>query len=1457
MFLLPINGTSKNLPAPLKPMEQECRALTVLQDNTVPQVVAIVNSAGSQLPDLCAKDRQLPQMEPATGSIVENIKLLEAPTVSDPISFKKRYPGVLKAENRLEKWLPSLLDLSLRNSHLNFNRTSKRAVALLCPDCKGLEKGMASNGEYSIWPRPDSWVNTAPDIETSYREINEENHPARPLSLTSEMSHQSLYATLEEGELNSRLTLLERTARSGMEEGGANTLFLILGFLIWRESGLNEIDRYAPLILIPISIKRNTTGDGFRIQQIDEEPQLNVTLIHKLQTDFGICVAPNLENGSGIKLSETIRLFMDAVKNRPGWRVVEDVCISTLTFSRFFMWRDLHDNSDKFRQNALFQHLVENPNVPFEPTPPSDLRYIDQSRRPSDILCPFSYDSSQLRAVRAAANGQSIVLQGPPGTGKSQTIENIIVNVLCQGKSVLFAARKRAALNVVHKRLVDVGLGPFCLELHSNRATQESFRKQLHEAIGVSGTVPNELWENLTGRLGELEDELNESSQAFHLLRDFGKSAHWVISKLIEHEEVPDVPLHFGGSKLRTAEEFDRMRESITELAVAAQLINVPATHALKAVRLTDWKYGIEDLADKRIHFVAEAIKAHRSAASALFSKMGLNAEAASLSLHRLIGEFAELLMMAPVVTRAMLSEPDWNALRAELNHWVELGRACEQRHATLISNYSEALFSLPLQQLIKKIEERKVTPSFFKKWLISAFVRKAVCAVRKDPKAPMDMGTLEMELRMASALVSDKATLIEQDQRLANLFGPIWRGLNSNWDQLRDVIHWADRFQSVLAKIADTNLDGQDKIIRLWKRLATERATLFSAGTPGGKLVATFNENLKKLDEERSCMDTLLELDPRIAWGDETDSGFFKKVEMTLGNIEANLTQFRNWTFYQKTCAKAEKLNLSDIATALEQGKIEIGQLNAVFEKSLADWWARTVLTSVPSLSNFIGKRHESKIQEFRETSEQIRELAKKEAFTRIAAMVDHGRDGSESGELRRFVKGGRKTIRRFIEKCANALLNYKPCFLMSPLSVAQYLGPNFPGFDIVIIDEASQIPTYEAIGVIGRGKQVIVVGDSQQLPPSAFFEHQADKDDYIENDLPAELESILEEVQAAGVQQLHLEWHYRSRHESLIAFSNQKYYENRLNTFPAAFMEHPGLGIRWCEVPDGVYDHGRTRTNRREAEMIVAEVVRRLRQPETRESLGIVTFSVSQQHLVEDLLDEARTRYPEIEPFFSTADEPVFAKNLETIQGDERDVILFSVCYGPDALGQVRMHFGPLNHRGGERRLNVAITRARRQLLVYSTLRPEQIDLSRTRAVGVHHLKDFLEYARRDRAESYEVKPPVPLESMSPIKRSIYNELTKRGHIVDTQFGCGSYRIDLAVRDPEIPGRYLLGIECDGENYCNAASAHDRDHVRREILQNLGWRMHHIWSMEWLLQRKEEIDRLEAAIARASQES
>lgn len=366
--------------------------------------------------------------------------------------------------------------------------------------------------------------------------------------------------------------------------------------------------------------------------------------------------------------------------------------------------------------------------------------------------------------------------------------------------------------------------------------------------------------------------------------------------------------------------------------------------------------------------------------------------------------------------------------------------------------------------------------------------------------------------------------------------------------------------------------------------------------------------------------------------------------------------------------------------------------------------------------------------------------------------------------------------------------------------------------------------------------------------MPPTNFFQRGANESEF-DGDVEGDLESILDECLAVGIPRHSLNWHYRSRHESLIAFSNHAYYGSNLITFPSAVTRDSA--VVWRKV-DGIYAKGSGQTNQMEAEAIVAETVKRLTDPafiESSQTLAIITLNSKQQKLIEDLLDGARRKYPEIEPYFDEElPEPVTVKNLETVQGDERDVILLGICYGPTELGtgSMSMNFGPLNRDGGERRLNVALTRSKQEMVVFTSFDPSLIDLNRTSARAVRDLKHFLEFAHRGPSALAEAVQGSVGGFDSPFEEAVANRLQEKGWEVVTQVGVSRFRIDLGIVNPDRPGDFLVGIECDGATYHRSATARDRDKVRAAILEGLGWDLLRVWSTDWFVEPEREIERL-----------
>ena len=510
------------------------------------------------------------------------------------------------------------------------------------------------------------------------------------------------------------------------------------------------------------------------------------------------------------------------------------------------------------------------------------------------------------------------------------------------------------------------------------------------------------------------------------------------------------------------------------------------------------------------------------------------------------------------------------------------------------------------------------------------------------------------------------------------------------------------------------------------------------------------------------------------------------------------------------------------------------------------------------PEVAGFDGAAHEQLVERFG----RMDALALEHNCARVAhahyERLPQGGGGGQIGILRReFEKRRRhKPIRTLMTEAGRAIQAIKPVFMMSPMSVAAYLPPGRISFDLVVFDEASQVKPVDALGSLARASQAVVVGDDKQLPPTSFFDTATQGvDDDDDDNVTGDLESVLGLMRAQGCSTRMLRWHYRSRHESLIALSNREFYDDGLMVFPSPDSERIAFGLRFHHLPNAVYERGTSRRNPIEAEAVAEFVMRHARET-PHLTLGVATFSTAQREAIMDHLELKRRQDDSCETFFAAhTEEPFFVKNLENVQGDERDVILISVGYGRDRDGRVTMNFGPLNREGGERRLNVIITRARIRCHVFSNLTSDDISAGAS-ARGVQCLRSFLAYAQTGDLSGLPT-PQSNFEVDSPFQRAVESRLRGLGYEIQSEVGVKGFFIDIAVVDPERRGRYLIGVECDGATYHSSLAARDRDRIRASVLRGLGWKLHRIWSTDWFANPDRELRRTVEAIEKARAES
>lgn len=661
--------------------------------------------------------------------------------------------------------------------------------------------------------------------------------------------------------------------------------------------------------------------------------------------------------------------------------------------------------------------------------------------------------------------------------------------------------------------------------------------------------------------------------------------------------------------------------------------------------------------------------------------------------------------------------------------------------------------------------------------------------------------------------------------------FGDLWKSEESSPGELRTAIAWMETNPGLRDLASRTNnaaalLASSEKSISLADRL----------------IIAT-RELLSRLSFQGN---SLLPQDPAHA----TIDG----LAAQLSSWQANPEGLPEWVAYLTRAKEARIKGLPSLVEALESGAVPAESAVNTFDLCYYESMLAEFVSGKPKLARFDGEKHSQRVETFIELNRRRSRHATREVLhTHYKNLPPPGVAGP-TGILRgEFARQRRHMpIRQLMLRCAPAIQAIKPVFMMSPLSVAQFLPPGGVDFDLLVVDEASQVQPIDALGAIARAKQLVIVGDERQLPPTRFFsrlmgEHQDDDEDGAP---PADIESILGLCRARGLPERMLRWHYRSRHQSLIAVSNSQFYENKLFIVPSPYNSEAGMGLHLRHMPENIYDRGGTSTNIQEAKSVATAVVEHARNSPTL-SLGVATFSTKQRRAVMDELELLRREHPETEGFFAgRPDEPFFVKSLENIQGDERDVIFISVGYGRDAQGQITMNFGPLSNEGGERRLNVLISRAKRRCEIFSSISDEDIDLERGKGKGVVAFKLFLHYARTGRLT---ITEPQNQQSQMVLEQQIAEALKERGYNVHPRIGTAGLFVDLAVSATEFPGRYVLGIECDGKSYKNAQSAHDRDRLRRAVLEDQGWILHRIWSSDWFHRPQAEMGRLVACIEAA----
>ncbi|MDX1920264.1 MAG: DUF4011 domain-containing protein [Candidatus Caenarcaniphilales bacterium] len=1291
---------------------------------------------------------------------------------------------------------------------------------------------------------------------------------------------------------NKLLERLRSRDRIAKQDLGANILYLAYGFLEWKGSEYSEKVNYSPLFLLPVYIDRSSgLAPKYSLSFCEEEeivfnPALRMFFKQSFNLSLDFIPEKLEEDKVSLEgLNEYLDQFQEFLKQASyeNWSVNKRKCISVFNFQKLVLFKEMEIFGHKMLRHPIISKLHQRDS--FEQKDFLSAAEIDYKEEAKENFCVLDADSSQLEAINAAKQGISFVLDGPPGTGKSQTIANIISELLAQGKKILFVSEKKAALNVVKERLEACGLDSFSLVLHDTRKKDKvGFIKRLNECFEKLDTdyLDEDDYEVHFRKLEERKKELNEYAALLH--RPFGElkiKPYLAYAKASSLSAFPDVSfpieniLEFDDLKWdktsRLIQKLSQRKEiGITPLApLTGGTQNCFSTPSL----LEEGRGGVlrikgylsltqKEKLKKQFNQLKGSFENCRNKFNKLFSALGF-AVPRSVQDFETHEAFLSHLVLVPDLVHTLVSQESWK----EYFHKLSTNKVLNQEYLTLkkhILSYAlegssrEFIQNNLLQvQQFKEMNEAEFlgTDEFeeFKRSLKESFYATS----RSIGDLADDLTTIEEDLIMYKNFLVHKSRFEKVNQDLQQgLFDSSNKPDSENKASGEAALEEAKEWLSQLVEFSS-------QINAKFQEVLQNKLQLRKVK----------DAYLEAVEARNQAERVLIELDEFCSFYDWKSKEIMSFIEL-LNSLENETGALDNWIDFCLLEDEFDREGLKGFFELAIEAKLAPQDMMGAFEKRFYTLLIDHLESQHPKLRYFKGEDHNDLIKSFQKLDKEHFQIINRR---RVFQKIQHSflLKKLPPAQLKSLCtlsqqKRPRKSIRRIIKDLRKLVLEVHPCWMMSPLSVSQLIeleqGDNPNIFDTVIFDEASQIFPEDAICSIFRGKQLIVAGDPEQMPPTSFGKFSNigfDEFNEEEDDENPEFESILNLASVSLKQRkpLRLLWHYRSRYEELIHASNQKIYNGDLITFPASRqpLDRP---VKFVYIEDGIFDRGKSKTNPQEAKRVAEYLVSILKEQkekkEKRKSIGIIALGAAQTECIEDEVNKLRLQNPELEEFFVeniSSDQRIFIKNLETVQGDERDIILLSIGYGRDSSGKIYQNFGPINQKEvGHRRLNVAVTRAKQQMVLFSSFHHYELNVTEDHSKGLNFLRDYLCYAETGILAGASKKQSRIAASVYGLKEEIAEQLSKRGLKVSLQVGRSEYKLDLAVLDPQDENKFILGIECDAEMYQSAKTCRDRDRLRKEVLENYGWKIHRVWSRDWWLNPERELEKILSQIDQAN---
>ncbi|SDY30470.1 Part of AAA domain-containing protein [Modestobacter sp. DSM 44400] len=1324
---------------------------------------------------------------------------------------------------RLPAWQDVLLDLSPRNRLIDFPERAGLALTVPPDALAVLGRLLHTGAPVTLLPGDRMCVPARERGVRSARDL-----PAEQLTELL-ATRRTVHSDVPDAGHLPRLRGLAHQARTGAEETGANDLFLALGSLAWALDGRPV---RSPLVLVPVVLTPTSRNGGYRLG-LDESGTStpNGCLLELLRRRHGLTVpgmATPGEDGVGIDLDAALAALRTALAEHGlPFRVEPTAELAVLPFAAYRRWRDLDEHGTELAAGPLVAALAHAPDQPF--TDPAagtaDPTELDELA----ARCPLPADAAQLRALAEAGAGRTFVLEGAPGTGKSHTITNLLARAVADGKRVLFVAGKRTALDVVARRLDAVGMGPFALDLHGEGSRPAAVRAQVRAALEHAVEADAAGLAADTESLRTARRELARYADQLHAANGAGLSYYSArTGALAAGTDVPALPMPAAFVADATPETMTAVRRALALLPDIADLARPSTGHA----------WAFIDTMHVDITAVQQAAV---SVDRAVRELPGEGALAAVVRAARTPEHLEALvhLLTGPKVTLEVLDEvrtERWSAAAATVT--AEVAALVGATHPGF-DVATPAALGLPLGQLFVDAQAAAAA-GWLRRRARLAPVRTALGpTLRPGAKVRRaDVPALTAALRRVQVAVR---TAAQRATAVPGLRVPAtWNPFFDNGRFLLEAeVSWLRR--------AAAAVDGDTGFAGALRRFLSSGPVADGAAAD---LVGRLRNALSAL--MTACSTSSAQ------WAAWSGDGFVLRWTMTRPERGVEYTHpvsLRRWVSLLDTLEPLRDAGLVEARRALLSGVIQAEDAVRAFDRGLADV-SGTERRDATGLSAFDGRRHQAAVARFTAASRAVRRHLV--AALPAGVLADRPVAGQQVAALQRELDRGGLGVRGLLAAHGELITAVTPCVLAGPDDVARFLPAVRGLFDLVVIDEASQLRVADAVGALGRASAAVVVGDSRQLPPTCSPAPAVAGEPADDAGAVGDEESVLAACLRAGVPRRELTWHYRSQDESLIAFSNARYYRSRLSSFPAPAADGPsarpdGHGVSLVQVGGTFHRTGMARllrTNPVEASAVVSEVLRRFDACAVGlPSIGVVAFSTAQRAHIEDLLRDCGDDRV-LEALARTDGEGLFVKDLESVQGDEREVVLLSTAFSPDARGRLPLDFGPLNRAGGERLLNVAVTRARRQVIVFSSFAPEQLRAEDTASTGIAHLRAYLDLAGR----GVDALPRAvrPAGAADRHREEVAAALRSRGLVVCTDVGLSEFRVDLTVARAAAPDAPVLAVLLDGPAWAARRTVGDRDGLPVDVLSGLlGWpAVERVWLPSWLTGRNAVLDRLVAAV-------